>query len=92
MPNHKSAIKRMRQNEERRMRNRHYLSRVKHSVRAVRDAIDSKQFDSIDDVLRHAISEIAHAGSKGVIPKKRASRKISRLTIAVNRAKGAAEA
>ncbi|MEO1270846.1 MAG: 30S ribosomal protein S20 [Myxococcota bacterium] len=92
MPNHKSAIKRMRQNEKRRARNRHYKSRVKHSIRAVRDAIEAGTFDSIEEVLRHAISEIAHASSKGVIPTKRASRKISRLTLAVNRARKEANA
>ncbi|MBH25322.1 MAG: 30S ribosomal protein S20 [Myxococcales bacterium] len=91
MPNHKSAIKRMRQNEKRRQRNRHYKSRVKHSIRAVHDAIESQEFASIEETLRHAISEIAHASTKGVLPKKRASRKISRLTIAVNKARKAAE-
>lgn len=90
MPNHKSAIKRMRQNEKRRQRNRHYKSRVKNSIRAVHDAIEASQFEGIDETLRHAISEIAHASTKGVLPKKRASRKISRLTIAVNKARKAA--
>ena len=86
MANHKSAEKRIRQSEKRRVRNRHYKSRIKNSVRAVREAIDGTDKENINEILRKAISEISRAASKGVIPKRRASRKISRLSTAVNRA------
>ncbi len=86
MPNHKSASKRMLQNEKRRVRNRHYKSRVKNRVGIVREAIENNNLDQLTEKLRTAISEIAHAQTKGVIPARRASRKISRLTRAVNKA------
>ncbi len=89
MPTHKSAAKRILQNEKRRVRNRHYKTRVKNTVRVLNDAIESGEKEGLETALRAAVSEIAHAKTKGVIPARRASRKISRLTIAVNKAQSA---
>ena len=92
MPNHDSAKKRMRQNEKRRERNRHVKTRVKTQVRVVRDGLET-DVDAAAAALPNAVSEIARAASKGVMTRRTAQRKISRLAKAVNRAKadGAAE-
>lgn len=89
MPSHKSAAKRVRQNEKRRARNRHYKSIVKHNVQKVRVALNNEDFEAAAAALPEALSSLARAASKNVIPQKRASRSISRLTLAVN--KGRAE-
>ena len=85
MAHHKSALKRIKQNEKRRLRNKAVSTRVKSVTKAVRVAVAQDQ-DNVDQLLVHAISTINKAASKGVIPKRRASRKIGRLTKLVNRA------
>ena len=81
---HKSALKRILQNERRRVRNKHVKSTVRSRVRQVREAIQSGQADDAQSRLKAAISQLNRAASKGIIPKKRASRLISRLTKGVN--------
>ena len=90
MPNHKSTAKRMRQNPVRRARNQKYRTRLKHTVRKVRLALEEGDVAAAEAALPDAISELATVAGKGVIPQKRASRKISRLTKAVNRARAEA--
>ncbi len=84
MPNHKSAIKRMRQNEKRRLRNRARKSRMKTAIRAVEQAMFEKDVEKVKEKLREAVSIIAKTASKGTIHPNKASRKISRLTKRVN--------
>jgi len=77
--NHKSALKRHRQSQEQRVRNRHYRATAKSSVRKVTDAIASGDAANGVKALQAASSTLSHVASKGVIPKNRAARKISRL-------------
>ena len=84
MPNHKSAMKRVRQNEKRRLRNRHIMSTTRTYIKAVRAAIDSGNAEAAREALPKAVNAINAAVSKGVIHRNQASRKISRLTLAVN--------
>lgn len=84
MAHHKSALKRILQNERRRVRNKHVKSSVRTGVRHVREAIKEGQGDEARTRLKLAISQLNRAASKGIIPKKRASRLISRLTKGVN--------
>jgi small subunit ribosomal protein S20 len=79
---HKSAKKRARQTEKRRARNRHITSGLKTAVKAVRSASG----DDAATALRAAESTIRKAATKGVLSKKQASRRISRLTKGLNRA------
>ena len=83
MANHKSALKRAGQNERRRMRNKSVQTRVKNVVKDVRQALADNADDAADR-LQTAQSVIATAAKKGVLHKKTASRKISRLTKQVN--------
>lgn len=80
MANHKSAVKRARQNEIRRMRNRSVKTRVKHVVKDVRQAATEEgAAETIETRLKAAQATIDKAAKKGVLHKRTASRKVSRL-------------
>lgn len=85
MATHRSAKKRVRQSEKRRVRNRHVKGRVKTVVKEVRQALESGSADDAAARLRAAERELRKAASKGTLPKKRASRQVSRLSRAVAR-------
>jgi small subunit ribosomal protein S20 len=84
LANHKSAEKRTRQNEKRRLRNRANRTRVKTAIKAVAEAIDQQAGDKAQEALKAAIPLIDKASVKGAFHKKNASRKVSRLTKRVN--------
>jgi small subunit ribosomal protein S20 len=84
LANHKSAIKRARQNEKRRMRNKSTKTRIKNIVKGVRLTASEKSKEAALAELNNAKSIIDNAAKKGVIHKKTASRKISRLSRLVN--------
>jgi small subunit ribosomal protein S20 len=84
LANHKSAIKRARQNEMRRLRNKSVKTRVKSIVKDVRLSVDESPKEDALKKLDMAKSNIDRAAQKGVIHKKTASRKISRLSKLVN--------
>jgi len=84
LANHKSAIKRARQSEEQRVRNRSRKTRMKNVIRDLDEVIAGKSPEKAAEELKKAVSVIAKTASKGVIHKNTASRKISRLTREVN--------
>lgn len=86
MANHKSALKRARQNEIRRMRNKSYRTRVINVTKQVRLAEGESSGETITTQLNIAKSAIDIAAKKGVIHKKTAARKISRLSKFANTA------
>ena len=83
MANHKSALKRAGQNERRRLRNKAVQTRVKNVVKDVRLAVAQDGGDAVE-LLNAAKSAIDKAAKKGVLHKKTASRKVSRLNRQVN--------
>ena len=83
MANHKSALKRAGQNERRRLRNKAVQTRVKNIVKTVRAAV-AQDADNADGQLSAAKSVIDKAAKKGVLHKRTASRKVSRLSKQVN--------
>lgn len=85
MANHKSAEKRNRQSQVRRLRNRMNRTRMKTELRKVNEAIVAGSEDEAKAALKEAISVIAKTASKGTIHKNTASRNISRLTKRVNK-------
>ncbi len=87
MANHKSAAKRARQALVRNARNRQIISTMKTSIKKLRTAIEAKELDKLDELLKQSQSTIARSWKKGVIHKNNMSRKISRLTKAVAQAK-----
>lgn len=84
MANVASAEKRNRQRIKRRARNQHHLSTLRTYVKRVRTALESKD-GKLAEVLQAAVRVIDKAAQRGVIDRKTASRKISRLTKSVNR-------
>ena len=80
MANHKSALKRARQNEIRRMRNKSYRTRVNNVTKQLRLAEGESSGETITTNLNLAKSVIDIAAKKGTIHKKTAARKISRLS------------
>ncbi len=78
MANHKSAIKRAKQNEIKRVRNKAVKTTVKNVVKDVRLA-GADGSTAINSKLNAAKSAIDKAAKKGVIHKNTAARKISRL-------------
>ncbi len=85
MANIKSAKKRILVNETKAARNKSIKSKVKTAIKKVDAAVEANDVVVAKEALRVAISEINKATSKGVYHKSTASRKISRLTIAVNK-------
>ena len=83
MANHKSAIKRARQNEDRRLRNRVTKTRVKNVTKAVISAVAENTEDT-PQRLQSAQSIIDKAAKKGVVHRRAAARRISRLARLVN--------
>lgn len=84
MANHKSAIKRAKQNEIRRERNKAIKTRVKSVVKEVRTAASEESREKALASLNSAKSAIDIAAKKGVLHKGTAARKISRLTKLIN--------
>jgi len=85
MANIKSAKKRILVDRRNAERNKAIKSKVKTAVKKVDAAIAANDKAAASSALKAAISEIDRAASKGVFHKKTASRKISRITLAVNK-------
>ena len=85
MANHKSAIKRAQQNIIKRDQNRAAKTKIKNIVKSIRLAVNEKSDkETLMSMINTAKSLIDKAGRKGVIHKKTAARKISRLSTLVN--------
>ncbi|MCC6801782.1 MAG: 30S ribosomal protein S20 [Anaerolineae bacterium] len=89
MANHKSALKRIRQNAKRRDYNRAFRSRARTFVKKAKVAISSSDAKSAEDATRLAIQDLDKAASKGIIHKRNAARRKSRLMKQLNALKNA---
>ena len=87
MPNTKSAARRVRSNDRKRIHNLHTKSRLKKLSNQFQVLLAAGKKDEAAKALCLVSSVLAKAAKVGVIPKTRASRKTSRLTLALNRAK-----
>lgn len=79
MPNTKGAKKRLRQNVVRRDRNRAEKTRMRHSLRKFREAVDAKDFDSAKELSRATGKLLDKAAAHGVIHRNKAARLKSRM-------------
>ncbi len=79
MANHQSAIKRMHQNERRRIQNMSYKSSIRTAVKKFLRAAGEKSSDA-QQLLRTAISLLDKGVSKGIVHRNTASRKIAGLS------------
>ncbi len=92
MANTKSAIKRVRSAERRRLRNRQFRTQARTYVRKARTLIAAGQVDAAKASVNDAIRALDVAASKGIIHANTAARRKSRLMEAFNRASQAQEA
>lgn len=86
MANHKSALKRYRQSEKRREENRTQRSALRTQVKKARAEIGTGNASAVAGDVKAAVQALAKAGSKGILHKRTAARRISRLMKAANRA------
>ncbi len=85
MANIKSAKKRILVNRKRADRNKAIKSATKTAIKKVHAAIEANDKEAAKAALHDATSIIAKAAGKGVYHKNNASRKISKLSLAVNK-------
>jgi small subunit ribosomal protein S20 len=86
LANHKSALKRARQSQTARLRNLIHKTKAKTAVKEVRMALGDKNVEQAKEIFKKTVSILQKTASKGVIHKKKAARKISRLARAIHRA------
>lgn len=84
MANIKSAKKRILVAKTKADRNKAIKSSVKTAIKKVDAAVAAKDAEAAQAALKNAISAIDKAETKGVYHKNNASRKVSRLSKAVN--------
>jgi len=84
---HPSALKRARQNKTRRLKNISQKTRMRGAIKEVMAAMNEMSPDQATEKYQKAASIIQKTASKGIIHKRNASRKISRLAHHVNRLK-----
>ena len=84
MPNIKSAIKRAKTSEKRRLRNASQKSALRTSIKAVESAIGNNEAETAKSALIAASKKLDKAASKGLIHKNAAARKKSRLAKRLN--------
>ncbi len=80
MAEHKSALKRHRQSERRRARNRHVLSTVRTLAKSLRSAVEAGDVKAAQETLRVVMQRIDQAVAKGVYHRQTGSRYIARLS------------
>jgi small subunit ribosomal protein S20 len=84
MANHFSALKRARQTERRTARNRANASRLRGTLRELRETIEKGDKSAAEKVYRTTVSVLDKAIQKGTLHENTASRYKSRLGVRVN--------
>ena len=85
MPITKGAIKRMRSDKKKSIRNQETLSKLKTLSKKYKVTVASKDVDASKSSARVLSAELDKAVSKGIIPKGRADRKKARVQLALNK-------
>ena len=80
MANHKSALKRIRQNETKRLHNRYYAKTTRNAIKALRNTSDKEEAAKL---YPEVISMIDKLAKRNIIHKNKASRHKSRLAQAI---------
>jgi small subunit ribosomal protein S20 len=83
--NHKSTLKRMRQNVTLRAHHRHYRSIMRTQIKVLNSAIEAGDSELAKSELNKTTAVIQRMSSKGIIHSNQAARRVSRLTVAVNK-------
>ena len=80
MASHKSALKRIKQTHKRTELNRMHRSKLRHQIRKLRTALDSKDKSAAQVLLAPTLSLIDHSIHKGILHANAASRYKARLS------------
>ncbi|MBO4814667.1 MAG: 30S ribosomal protein S20 [Muribaculaceae bacterium] len=86
MANHKSAIKRIRQSEARRLRNRYYSKTMRNAVRKLRNNEDKA---AVNEDLKKVTAMLDKLAGKGIISKNKAANLKSKLAKHANKVNAA---
>ncbi len=84
---HKSAKKRIRRNAKRQVINKDRIGEARNLIRKVEEAIKTGDEKLAQAALKAAQPKLAKTAGKGIIHKKTASRKISRLSARIKNIK-----
>jgi len=91
LPNTKSAIKRVRSSERRRLRNRWFRTQARTYIKRARAEIEAGELEKAKASVAAAVRALDKAAQKGVIHRNNAARRKSRIIQNLNQALGAAE-
>lgn len=91
MPNTKSAKKRLKQNEKRRIRNRAGKSALRTEIKKLRTAISDKDLETCQTLFPQVVKKLDQSASKGLIHDNAAARTKSRLSQHIKALKQPAE-
>ena len=83
MANHRSALKRIKQTQKREALNRMHRTTLRHQIRKLRQAIESKDQAAAEALLKPTFQLIDHSTHKGILHRNTAARKLSRLYSAI---------
>ena len=81
MAHHKSALKRIRQNEKKRVHNKYYAKTMRNAVKALRNTSDKEEAAKL---YPKVVSMIDKMAKKNVIHKNKASNLKSKLAVQIN--------
>lgn len=84
MANHVSALKRHKQDQKRRLRNKSYKSMVNTTIKKVAAALEEGDAEVAKASYKAAVAKLDSAAGKGILHKNTAARRISRLTKKLN--------
>ena len=90
MANIKSAIKRLRSAERRRLHNRVYRGQARTAIKKARLLMDEGHLEEAREAVRVAVAALDKAAKKGIIHKNNAARRKSRLMRQLNQVERAA--
>jgi small subunit ribosomal protein S20 len=79
MANHKSALKRIRQNDKRRIHNRTYRNRARTLVKIAREGLSGNDLDEARAATMAAVRDLDKSASRGIIHPRNAARRKGRL-------------
>ncbi|QIA06906.1 30S ribosomal protein S20 [Draconibacterium halophilum] len=81
MAHHKSALKRIRQDEKKRVHNKYYAKTTRNAIKALRDVTDKAEAEKMYPSVVAMIDKLA---KRNIIHKNKASNLKSKLTTQVN--------
>ena len=84
MAQHKSAKKRILQNDKKRIRNRHIRTTLRSALKKFEQTLEKQNAEELKAIMGKTISSVDTAASKGVIHKNKAARHVSQITRKIN--------